>query len=689
MRRPKHRARRRTALLAPIVWLALVAGAGQIGILAVQAAPPVDSPGPPSADGVQPVIADTQSSNDDCGQLGFDHGISIAGNGQASSGTLTITVSGYNSPTGFADWSSNLPIHGVYVKGGPSGGNLFNYPAGDTGDQDLHTPQKSDGGYYGVSHLALCWNDVATAPDVSIVKSNDPQGVVQHGDSITYTLTVTNDGDATATDVHATDQLPAGVAFVEATPGCGEAAGLVTCALGDIGADASVSVDITVTVDDAVCGSIANVAHVSATNETGGATENNTSNEVTNSVECEEPSPPDLQVTKSSDAEGLLHEDDEFLYTITVTNVGDEVATGVRFIDELPAGDALYVAVPPFPTFAGHVCTIASSTSTGGIAHTTVQCGPISLDPRESASVTIRVVVTGDVCGSITNVVDVEGGNEPAANVGPDNHAEATDEVACEPRIRLQKGGPALAHVGDTVTYVFTVTNTGGVDLSDIDLTDPRCDGTPALTDDGDGDTLLAVGEHWSFECDHTVVAGDGDPVHNVATVPGDHDEGTVSDTDTHDVDVIHPGIDLNKTATPTSGPVGTTIVYTYAVTNTGDTALFDISVDDDTIGHIGDIASLGVGQSTVLTAEITLGFSPITNIATAAGSDVLGLSVSAVDDATVTVVAAGGGADGDGSGGSPFTGSDTGLLVALAGALVVFGTVLLVAARRRPQTNR
>jgi uncharacterized repeat protein (TIGR01451 family) len=602
---------------------------------------------------------------------------------------MTVTVTGYNSPTGFADWSSNLPIHGVYVKGGPSGGNLFNYPAGDTGDQDLHTPQKSDGGYYGVSHLALCWNDVATAPDVSIVKSNDPQGVVLHGDSITYTLTVTNDGDATATDVHATDQLPAGVTLVEATPGCGEAAGLVTCALGDIGAAASVSVDITVSVDDAVCGSIANVAHVSAANETGDATANNTSNEVSNSVECEEPSPPDLQVTKSSDAEGLLHADDEFLYTITVTNVGDEVATGVTFIDELPPGDALYVAIPPFPTFAGHACTIASSTSTGGITHTTVHCGPITLDPGESASVTIRAVVAGDECGSITNVVDVEGGNEPAANVGPDNHAEATDAVVCEPRIRLQKGGPAFAHVGDTVTYVFIVKNTGGVDLSNIDLTDPRCDGTPTQTVDGDGDAVLAVGESWSFECDHTVVVADGDPVHNVATVIGDHEGGTVSDTDAHDVDVIHPGIALVKTASPTSGPVGTTIVYTYAVTNTGDTALFDISVDDDTIGHIGDIASLGVGQTTELTAEITLGSSPITNVGTAAGSDVLGLSVSDADEASVSVVAGGGGADGDGSGGSPFTGSDTGFLAAWAGALVVLGTLLLVAARRRPQADR
>ena len=625
---------------------------GRSASSAVQAAPPVDSPGPPSADGVQPVIADTQSSNDDCGQLGFDHGISIAGNGQASSGAMTVTVTGYNSPTGFADWSSNLPIHGVYVKGGPSGGNLFNYPAGDTGDQDLHTPQKPDGGYYGVSHLAFCWNDVATAPDVSIVKANDPQGVVQHGDSITYTLTVTNDGDATATDVHATDQLPAGVTFVEATAGCGEAAGLVTCALGDIGAEASVSVDITVTVDDTVCGSIANVAHVSAANETGDATENNNSNEVTNSVECEEPSPPDLQVTKSSDAEGLLHEDDEFLYTITVTNVGDEVATGVTFIDELPPGDALYVAIPPSRPSPG--TRAPSRAPRRRAASPTRPCTAVpSPSIRENRPRSpIRVVVTGDVCGSITNVVDVEGANEPAENVGPDNHAEATDEVACEPRIRLQKGGPALAHVGDTVTYVFIVTNTGGVDLSDIDLTDPRCDGAPALTARRRRRRRPRRGRDWSFECDHTIVAGDGDPVHNVATVTGDHEGGTVSDTDAHDVDVIHPDIDLDKTASPTSGPVGTTIVYTYAVTNTGDTALFDISVDDDTIGHIGDIASLGVGQTTELTAEITLGSSPITNVATAAGSDVLGLSVSDVDDATVTVVAGGGGGDGDGTAG-------------------------------------
>jgi uncharacterized repeat protein (TIGR01451 family) len=669
--------------------VALALLAGQAGILTAHAAPPVDSPGPPSADGVVPVIADTQSSNEDCGGLGFDHEVSIASNGQASSGAMTVTVTGYNGSTGFADWSSTLPVHGVYVKGGPSGGNLFGYPAGDTGDHDLHTPQKPDGGYHSVSHLAICWNDVPAEPDVSVVKVNDPGGVVQNGDSITYTLSVSNEGTGAAIDVHVADQLPAGVTFADATAGCGEAAGgLVTCALGDIDPGASVSVDITVTVDDGSCGPIVNDAHVSASNETDQAARNNDSNEVSNSAECEEPGPPDLEVTKTSDAGGILHEGDSFLYTITVTNIGDVPATRVELIDALPPGDALSISVSPFPMFDGHPCVIASSIPPGGTAQATVNCGSITLDPGDSASVTFRVAVTGDECGGITNVVDVEGTNEPPGNVGPDNHAEASDEIACAPRIRLRKGGPALAHVGDTVTYTFSVTNTGGVDLTDVDLTDPRCDTTPDRSDDGNGDAVLAVGESWAFACDHAIVAADGDPVHNQATVTGGHDGGTVSDTDTHDIDLIHPDIDLEKSASPTSGPAGTVIVYTYAVTNTGDTTLFDISVDDDIVGHVGDIASLAAGQGSELTFEITLGSSPITNVATVTGADVLGASVSDIDEVTVSAVAGGtGGGGGDETGGgSPFTGSSTGTLPGWAAAFTVVGSLLLLAASRKPR---
>jgi uncharacterized repeat protein (TIGR01451 family) len=524
-----------------------------------------------------------------------------------------------------------------------------------------------------------------TGSDVTIATTNDPDGAILPGSSITYTLTVTNQGDATAATVAVTDQLPVGVSFFDATAGCSEAAEVVTCALGDIGTGASLAVDITVTVGEATCGTLVNSANVSASNETVEAVGNNASNEVSNNVECEEPTPSDLQVSKRSDADGILRDGDDFLYTINVTNVGEEEARGVELVDVLPPS-ALNVGVPPFPTFGGKACTVTSSAPPGGVSHTEVRCGPVSLDPGETASVTVKVFVSGDVCGPITNVVDVEGANEPAGNIGSDNRAEATDVIACVPRIRLLKDGPSLAHVGDTITYAFTARNDGSVDLSNVDLTDPSCHTSPALIDDGDGDDVLSVDEEWRFGCDHTITAGDGDPIHTQATVAGDHEGGTVTDSDTHDANVIHPRIDLEETASPTSGPAGTRIVYTYTVTNTGDTPLFDVAVDDNAAGHVGDIAKLTAGQTVELTRRITLGSSPLISVGTAAASDLLGSTVSDVDDARVAAISGAGG--GNGTGGSAFTGFGAGALAGWTLVLATLGTAILAASRKRSETQ-
>lgn len=536
-------------------------------------------------------------------------------------------------------------------------------------------------------------NDGPILPDVTITQANDPDGPILNGSSITYMLTVTNEGDGTATAVEVTDQLPPDVIIADTTAGCAESAGLVTCALGDIAAGASREIHITVTVDEGSCGAIGNSASVSASDESGETVGYNASNEVSNNVECDQPTAPDLpvaagpdlQVSKGSDAGGILQSGDDFLYTITVTNTGDQVATGVELFDVLPPG-ALHVAVPPFPTFAGEPCTVTSSVPPGGgVPYAEVRCGPLSLGPGESASLTIKVIVGGDVCGSISNVVDVEGANEPAENDGADNRAEATDEIACVPRIRLLKSGPSLAHVGDRITYTFMVRNIGGIDLSNIDITDAGCDTSPVSIDDGNGDGVLSVDEKWRFGCNRTITSGDGDPVHSRATVTGEHGRDTVTDVDTHDMHVIHPSIDLENTANPTSGPVGTLVVYTYAVTNTGDTNLFAVSVDDR-VGHVGEIATLPAGKTVALTRQIRLGSSPITNATSAGGSDALGAFVSDVDDATVSVVA--GAAGGGGTGGSPFTGADTGALAGWVVVLTSLGAILLLLSRRRESTT-
>ena len=77
------------------------------------------------------------------------------------------------------------------------------------------------------------------------------------------------------------------------------------------------------------------------------------------------------------------------------------------------------------------------------------------------------------------------------------------------------------------------------------------------------------------------------------------------------------------KTVDPISGGPGDTVTYTYVVTNTGDTTLYDVSVDDDVIGHIGDIdQSSSPGQSVTLTKDFVLpaGELGVTNVGTADG---------------------------------------------------------------------
>ena len=103
---------------------------------------------------------------------------------------------------------------------------------------------------------------------------------------------------------------------------------------------------------------------------------------------------------------------------------------------------------------------------------------------------------------------------------------------------------------------------------------------------------------------------------------------------------IPNPSIAIVKTANPISGAPGDTVTYTYVVTNTGPLDLFDISVDDDKLGHIGDIAFLAAGQTAApLTAQTTLGSIGVTNVGTATGHDRFNRIVRASDDATVSVV--------------------------------------------------
>ena len=97
--------------------------------------------------------------------------------------------------------------------------------------------------------------------DLSITKSDDVDPVAA-GSNVTYTITVTNNGPSTSTDVVVTDPLPSQTSFVSASSACVNNTGLaaVVCNLGDIGSNRSSVVQITLKVTASGSGTLTNVA---------------------------------------------------------------------------------------------------------------------------------------------------------------------------------------------------------------------------------------------------------------------------------------------------------------------------------------------------------------------------------------------------------------------------------------------
>jgi uncharacterized repeat protein (TIGR01451 family) len=118
-------------------------------------------------------------------------------------------------------------------------------------------------------------NNSATAPttvnalvvnaDLAITKAAGA-GPFTAGGNVNFTITVTNNGPAAATNVSVVDTLPAGSTFVSATPSQGSCSGTgpVTCALGGLAASGTATIALVVQ-SPATAGTITNSATVSAT----------------------------------------------------------------------------------------------------------------------------------------------------------------------------------------------------------------------------------------------------------------------------------------------------------------------------------------------------------------------------------------------------------------------------------------
>jgi uncharacterized repeat protein (TIGR01451 family) len=313
--------------------------------------------GAPSERGVQPVVTDTGNSSplNECRTLtGLRdiHALQVAGEGGGfpggspyGDGTLSVTISDWDAQAKSFDWDTNIPVIGVWVKGGSAGeGNWYDYAsfadqpptAGADHDGDLH-PKDNPNGVAGLSHVTFCYGDVTTnpgEPDIVVAKDSDASGPVEAGDTIGYTIVVSNVGDATAHDIVVNDDLPLGVHPVGGIPDLTGATGFCVaagsvgpdgvehyslyCELDQLAAGADATIRASVEVQHgAPCGDLTNVVHAEADDEPGGAVDDGNDAEVTDEVACA----CGVAIAKTA-APTSGNPDDQITYTYVVTNTG-------------------------------------------------------------------------------------------------------------------------------------------------------------------------------------------------------------------------------------------------------------------------------------------------------------------------------------------------------------------------------
>jgi uncharacterized repeat protein (TIGR01451 family) len=189
------------------------------------------------------------------------------------------------------------------------------------------------------------------------------------------------------------------------------------------------------------------------------------------------------------------------------------------------------------------------------------------------------------------------------------------------------------APVGSHVTFSLVAHNTGEVTLDPVIVSDqsaPDCAWTGSL----------AAGESHRSTCSVVVPAGG---LQNVATAAGTPPSGPSVTPPPADADVLPSDIAVVKTADVTTAVAGQTVTYTVVVTNTGAVALENVTTDDPiaagcsvTVGH------LDAGESSApIHCPATMPDQDLVNTLTATGTPPAGPAPSAAGSATVDLTTA------------------------------------------------
>ncbi|MBK8045876.1 MAG: DUF11 domain-containing protein [Anaerolineales bacterium] len=278
-----------------------------------------------------------------------------------------------------------------------------------------------------------------------------------------------------------------------------------------------------------------------------------------------------------------------------------------------------------------------------------------ALQPGETWSYTCGVVLSE----SATNNVVARGHDERGRWVSATASASAVKIV--RPAIDLTKTvDKPVIYPGETANFKIVVKNTGGVTLRYVTVTDslPQCKLSAPTGDNGDG--KLSPNEEWTYTCAVVFCKNEAPPevaaqctepdlcadVVNTARVTAKDSQGQiVSDQDSVAVDLVRPKIGVTETVDKAQFTPGETVTFKADVKNTGDTALWDVSLTPDLAGctmmlqnAITPGQALDPGETWSYTCGVVLTENATNNVV-AKGRDARNREVSATASASSTKI--------------------------------------------------
>ena len=347
----------------------------------------------------------------------------------------------------------------------------------------------------------------------------------------------------------------------------------------------------------------------------------------------------------------------QFNITLTVRNVEDGPILSIKnlkILDTLPSGTTFltgnWSSVPTAVTFTDYG---------NGTLLWDFGPGPFTGDPQ--VTLQFNVTVNPDAPENVFIINRATAFYEETVSGAPSAPAVTDVIKIIYPIIDINKTCSGPIHEGEAIHYNITLKNTGHQDAINLEVTDfissdvVYTPGTATATSGVLDETQLPGKLIWKGSIENVT----GTNTVNI-TIPVTDKPSIISSSIMNNASytkilgcekmvkswdscvtlVIHPEILLEKNCVSSSIYEPANITYTYKVTNTGDTPLYNVTVYDETLSQLilGPI-DLGVLAFQEGNAELlNKSAGTYDNEANATGTDMLGLEVESRDDATCVI---------------------------------------------------